>query len=118
MGNPISVRIDNVEICMDYFQAVDEATFISKNIDLSEKRVLEIGPGYGRTVHTLLSLNPNISEFYLLDLTPCLKLSQRYLENTLPKKLSQKIVYIDLNDFLYHIIELVEIHKMVYKLKS
>lgn len=43
--------------------------------------ILEIGAGYGRTCHTILSLFPNIQEYRIVDFQQMLELSSAYLES-------------------------------------
>ena len=42
--------------------------------------VVEIGAGYGRTCHSILSLYPNITEYHIIDFPQMLDLSRAYLK--------------------------------------
>jgi len=99
IGSPITVKIRGEEICLDYFQAIDEAKTISKAVSLNGAKILEIGSGYGRTCHTFLCLYPEIESYCVLDLEPCLILSKRYLEAVLSTGLFSKIRFIGIQDF-------------------
>lgn len=99
VGSPITVKIRGERVCLDYFQAVDEAKTISMAVSLKGAKILEIGAGYGRTCHTLLSLHPEIENYYLLDLEPCLVLSRRYLERVLSTNLFAKTRFFEIGDF-------------------
>jgi len=92
-GNPITVRIKGRDICQDYMQALDEAKFMLETSQ-SVERIIEIGAGYGRTSHTLLSLNPNIEEYVIIDLAECMSLSRHYLERVLPAETFAKIRFV------------------------
>lgn len=92
-GAPITIRIKGRDICLDYLQALHECKYIG-DIGLRVERVLEIGAGYGRTAHALLSLFPNIKEYTIIDLAPCLGLSQRYLQRVLPPPLYSKLRFV------------------------
>src|ERR1022692_2958380 len=67
IGNPISIKYNNQDICLDYIQALFEMNFISKKLNLDNKRIIEIGVGYGRTCHSIIS-NYNIKSYHIVDL--------------------------------------------------
>lgn len=92
-GNPISIRARGRDICIDYLQALYEAKFIKTEIETTD-RIIEIGAGYGRTCHTVLSLYSNITEYIIIDLEPCLNLAKKYLSNVLEENLFKKIKFI------------------------
>ena len=46
---------------------------------------MEIGAGFGRTCHTLLTLCPAIEEYIIVDLEPMLRLSRAYLQRVVPR---------------------------------
>lgn len=93
IGNPISVKYNNQEICLDYIQALYELNFIEKKIDLNDKKIIEIGVGYGRTCHSIIS-NHNVKSYHIVDLENCLHLSQRYLKAVLTKEQFSKIIFL------------------------
>lgn len=98
IGNPIDIKFDKKHICMDYLQAVFELEFIGENFQFDGAKVLEIGAGYGRTCHAIMS-NQDISDYYIVDLLPCLSLSQKYLEQVLEKKVYSKIRFVPVEEF-------------------
>ncbi len=100
LGNPITVRVRGVDVCLDYFQAVDEAkTIAASGLPGEAARLVEIGPGYGRTCHALISLYPQIAEYWLVDLEPCLALAHRYLERVLDRNLFAKLRFVTASEF-------------------
>ena len=64
----------------------------------STKTIMEIGAGYGRTCHTILS-NYDVQRYYILDLETCLNLSQKYLKTVLNEKNYSKIQFVPVADF-------------------
>jgi putative sugar O-methyltransferase len=100
IGNPITINYNNEEICLDYIQAVYELGFINKNenIRLDRCRILEIGAGYGRTCHTILS-NHDVEAYYVIDLENCLRLSEIYLKQVLEPERFVKIKFIPVTNF-------------------
>lgn len=92
-GDPIFVRVKGREICLDYLQALHEAKYVG-DVGRNVKRMVEIGAGYGRTCHTLLSLNPNVEEYVIIDLPGCLNLSRRYLKQVLEPQVYAKIKFV------------------------
>lgn len=93
IGNPISVNFDG-EVCLDYIQSALEVDYISS---IRPSTILEIGAGYGRTCHTILS-NLNISEYTIVDLRECLEISRRYLFEVLDAHIFEKIVFVEAYD--------------------
>jgi len=96
-GNPIEINYNNTHICLDYLQAAKEASFISNDINMNNKTILEIGAGYGRTAHLLLS-NYNIKEYHIIDLEGSLKLSKLYLSKVLSDEIFDKITFHNINN--------------------
>ncbi|MDG4817133.1 putative sugar O-methyltransferase [Micromonospora sp. WMMD956] len=78
VGDPFSITYDGEAVCMDYLQAVLEVEFIESRMTLDGARILEIGAGYGRTCHALLS-NHEIAAYHIVDLENSLDLASRYL---------------------------------------
>jgi hypothetical protein len=100
VGNPITVRVKEVDVCLDYFQALHEVKMIrSCIIGSSALRVVEIGSGYGRTCHTALSLTPEIGEYWLIDLAPSLALARRYLSEVLEPEQFQRVRFVTAQEF-------------------
>ncbi|OLF14441.1 hypothetical protein BLA60_04810 [Actinophytocola xinjiangensis] len=89
VGSPITVHINGEPMCMDYLLGVHELDFIAPHVALDGARVLEIGAGFGRTCHTLLS-NHDIASYTIVDLPSTLALSRAYLTEVLtPEQLSR-----------------------------
>ncbi|WP_432840318.1 putative sugar O-methyltransferase [Dactylosporangium sp. CA-092794] len=97
LGDPLTVRHRGEELCMDYLQAVLELGFIERHVELAGSRVLEIGAGYGRTCHTLLS-NHDVAEYCIVDLTNTLRLSRSYLGKVLDGTQFAKLRFVDVED--------------------
>ena len=92
-GNPITVSVKGRDICCDYLQSLYEAKFVDK-IGQRVGRMIELGAGYGRTCHTMLCLNPNIAEYVIIDLAPCLSLARKYLKHVLSSEQFAKVRFI------------------------
>lgn len=99
-GNPVSIEREGENICLDYIQSSLEASFIDSHFSIEDKKVLEIGAGYGRTCHTLIS-NFNIDTYTICDLENCLDLSRRYLKEVLSELNYSKIKFIKPEDLIY-----------------
>lgn len=97
IGEPISVTYDGQSVCMDYLQAIYETSFIADHLHLDEMNILEIGAGYGRTCHSVLS-NHSVKSYTILDLPNCLELSSRYLLAVLDEEHYSKINFIVATD--------------------
>ncbi|WP_062346004.1 putative sugar O-methyltransferase [Herbidospora yilanensis] len=82
VGAPITVTVDGDRVCLDYLQAVHELEFVSRSVKLDGARVLEIGAGYGRSCHAVLS-NHDVAEYVIVDLENCLTLTRDYLRAVL-----------------------------------
>lgn len=78
VGDPFSITYDGEVVCMDYLQAVLELDFIASRIALDGASILEIGAGYGRTCHALMS-NHDVAAYHIVDLENSLELARRYL---------------------------------------
>lgn len=102
IGSPITVRIRGEHMCTDYLLGVHELDFIARHVTLDGARLLEIGAGFGRTCHTLLS-NHDIASYHIVDLPSTLALSRAYLTEVLtPEQLSRvHFVTIDEADALF-----------------
>lgn len=94
VGAPISIIYDGQAVCMDYLQAIYEYDFIADHLPPDEMDILEIGAGYGRTCHAILS-NQAVKSYTILDLPNCLELSRRYLLAVLEKNDFSKINFVE-----------------------
>jgi hypothetical protein len=94
LGFPIAIVYRGEVVCLDYLQAVFELDFITKYIPrLKDKTILEIGAGYGRTCHAIMS-NHNIVSYTIADLDNCLALSYKYLSEVLSPEQFEKISFV------------------------
>ena len=93
IGNPITVKYNGEEICLDYLQAVFELEFIEKHIQLDGLSILEIGAGYGRTCHGIMS-NHKVKSYTIIDLENCLELCKKHLKIVLEDTNFKKIDFI------------------------
>lgn len=98
VGNPISVRHGGDDICMDYLQAAYELEFLDQHYTGAWDKVLEIGAGYGRTCHAILS-NHSLESYQIVDLESCLNLSRAYLAEVLDKDSFAKVKFTLVEDF-------------------
>jgi len=81
LGRPLSVSVAGCDVDADYMAAVEEWEFLRQSGGLTGvTRVVEIGGGFGRTCHTLLTLCEGIEEYVIVDLEPMLRLSEGYLK--------------------------------------
>jgi len=92
VGNPISVDVNGINVDMDYIQAVYECITITDKFFLNNRSIIEIGAGYGRTCHAILS-NYDIKHYTIVDLPEVLNISHKYLKNVLDPILFNKIAF-------------------------
>lgn len=97
-GNPITVKYQGQEACLDYIQAVLELEFIAQHVNLKGLDILEIGSGYGRTSHTVLS-NVSVGSYTIVDLDQCLGLTRKYLGQVLDEESLDKVRFIPASEF-------------------
>ena len=81
-GYPIGVSYQGGSVCLDYLQAVSEMDFMTEHLDLNRKDILEIGAGYGRTCHAIMS-NHNVKSYTIADFDNCLLIAKKYLSEVL-----------------------------------
>jgi len=98
LGNPLSIQYEGLSVCLDYLQAAKEVDFIQREVTLEKLSIVEIGAGYGRTCHTLLS-NHDIERYCIIDLPNALQLSSRYLSEVLDASSFEKISFISVAEF-------------------
>lgn len=98
LGNPYAVIYNGETVCLDYLQTVFEINFIEKGVNLQGTSVIEIGAGYGRTCHALLS-NYDISRYTIIDLRNALGLSRSYLKAVLDDQAYSKINFVEVDLF-------------------
>lgn len=98
VGNPYAVKYHGELVCMDYLQAVLEIGFMENGLGLNGVSVVEIGAGYGRTCHALLS-NFDVSRYTIIDLRNALGLARRYLKVVLNDSAYKKIDFVEVDHF-------------------
>lgn len=98
VGKPLTVFYRGRDVCLDYLQATLEFDFISSKVQLRGFDVLEIGAGYGRTAHVLLS-NSLVRSYTIVDLDNCLELSKTYLHKVLTSRQYAKLRFFKVSDF-------------------
>jgi putative sugar O-methyltransferase len=97
VGDPITVRYDGEQICMDYLRAVLEVDFIAGSLDLDGKRVVEVGAGYGRTCHAIMS-NYDVAGYHIVERDDMLRLSREYLRAVLDDDQFAKLSFHPVSD--------------------
>ncbi len=97
IGGGIAICYQEILVDLDYLMALEEVLFLQTQLS-STKSILEIGAGYGRTCHAILSLYPSIAEYHIIDLPQMLDLSQSYLRTVETKENFEKIRFIDVRD--------------------
>lgn len=99
IGRPWSVTYNCQAVCLDYLQAVLELELMERHIRFDGSTVLEIGAGYGRTCHAILS-NHTVERYDIVDLPNCLELSERYLREVLPAEQFARLHFVSLEEFV------------------
>ncbi|HET6289162.1 MAG TPA: putative sugar O-methyltransferase [Amycolatopsis sp.] len=97
VGDPISVTYHGEQVDLDYLRAALELEFIAKQVDLDKAEVLEIGAGYGRTAHAIIS-NHEISGYCVVDLPNTLELSRKYLAAVLTEEQFAKVDFVPVDE--------------------
>jgi putative sugar O-methyltransferase len=82
VGRPVSIRYRGMNVDMDYALAADECEFLGRE-GISPRTVVEVGAGFGRTAHAMLSVYDAIEQYVIVDLPEVLELSRRYLGRVL-----------------------------------
>lgn len=87
IGNPPQLHRKGRLISQDLANSGLEAQFILSGLPntLKVQTVGELGAGYGRTAHALLTLRPNI-RYVVIDIPPALYVSQCYLAAVYPNR--------------------------------
>lgn len=98
-GNPILVSAGEKRMSQDLANSLIEYYSISEKVNFKQvKRVLEIGGGYGRNAHVILSLNPQ-AKVFLVDIMPALYIAQRYLSSVFrDRKVFQAISFTNFDE--------------------
>lgn len=103
LGSPVTVTVwrqdlqGTVSVNLDYMYSVEELDFLNRNFSsFSQVRcIVEVGAGFGRTAHTLLTLGPAIERYRIVDLPETLLLSSAYLLEVLPREDFEKLEFLD-----------------------
>jgi putative sugar O-methyltransferase len=84
-GNPPRLLRNGRLISQDLANSALEADFVLANLPESTqvRRICELGAGYGRTAHALISLLPAV-KYVVVDIPPALYVSQKYLASIYP----------------------------------
>ena len=84
-GNPFLVRAGSRNVSQDLLNSLLEYYAISDEVPFSSfRRILEIGPGYGRNAYVNLNLHPRL-QYTMVDIPPALYVAQRYLSEQFPQ---------------------------------
>ena len=94
ISKPVSVNINDCDINIDHLLAVEETQFIRIAIVSGIRSVVEIGAGFGKTCQALLSINPSIEIFTIIDLPEVFNLSKLYPNKVIHKHID-KVEFID-----------------------
>lgn len=97
LGDPIAVTYDGESVCMDDLLAVFELEFLARSLDLDGLRVIEIGAGYGRTCHAMIS-NHDIASYCIVDLENSLRLAREYLSAVLDPRQFEKVHFVAVDE--------------------
>ena len=101
LGNPLEVEVQvgsvgkRLTVNLDYVLAVEETCFLDLHVPIRPRSIVEIGAGFGRTAHTLLTNFGGIEHYYIIDLPQTLDLSREYLSRVLDAKSFERVVFID-----------------------
>ena len=100
IGNPPHIFFnEKFYISYDDCVSFEEIFFLKKYIKTKKKiNVIEIGPGYGRTVECVLK-NFNVNQYFCIDYKNVLTLTKRYLKKVLRKNLFNKIIFCEFENF-------------------
>lgn len=115
IGNPPHIIFnEKYYISYDDCLSFEEISFLKKNFRINRKiNVIEIGPGYGRTIETILK-NYNINKYYCIDYKNILILTKKYLSKVLKKDEFKKIVFCEFENFNFE----KDFFIKMYKLKN
>lgn len=89
-----------MQVNLDYLYAAEEVNFLHQALlerqgEKGIRQVIELGAGFGRTAHVLLSVCPLIERYQIVDLPETLALSRVYLQKVLPDALIDKVEFVD-----------------------
>jgi hypothetical protein len=82
IGDPVSIRYAGQTVDIDYALSADECLFLEAN-KVTPATVIEVGAGFGRTAHAILSNFDSVSQYHIVDLPEVLQLSRLFLSEAL-----------------------------------
>ena len=92
LGNPTCITFEKNIISLDYLLAIEEMIFLHSEL-LKSRHIVEIGSGFGRTAHSILS-NFKIDRFVIIDLPEILEVSKCYLKKVLDSESFKKLEFV------------------------
>ncbi len=98
LGKPLSIKYYKNQIDIDYLLSVEEMFFLNKCL-LKFKNIVEIGSGFGRLPHSIISNYKNIENYLIIDLEWMLKISKEYLKKVLDEKSFSKIKFLSVEEY-------------------
>jgi putative sugar O-methyltransferase len=102
LGKPPGIIYDNkYNISYDDCLSFEEYIFLNKHlVNTKPISVVEIGPGYGRTVEAMLK-NFKIKIYVVVDYKNILLLTKKYLRKVLKKSEYNKVYFVNFEDFKF-----------------
>ena len=97
LGKPPTINFYGTKLSIDYLLAIEECDFCEDKLKNS-KIVCEIGAGFGRSCHAILSLF-NIEQYIIIDLPEMILISREYLSKVLNVEQYKKIKFVNASDF-------------------
>ena len=83
LGNPVSLYLngrlisqDLANSCLEYYSIREKFAFVADR----RQNIFELGAGYGRTAHFILSAQPTC-RYFIVDIPPALAVAQHYLSS-------------------------------------
>ena len=100
IGKAPGIFYDNkFHISYDDCLSFEEYDFLYENLNKKKYiNVIEIGPGYGRTVETMIK-NFKIKNYVIIDYKNILSLTKKYLRKVLTKNEFNKVYFVNFEDF-------------------
>lgn len=90
-GGAENIRFRRQIVSLDYLLSMEEMIFLHQILAKAEN-IIEIGAGFGRTAHTIVT-NYSISSYTIVDLSEMLCVSEQYLRMVLPYELFSKLEF-------------------------
>lgn len=102
VGDPVTVRARGSDVDLDYLLAAEELCFVEQHFQPNAFSVTEIGGGFGRTAHAVLSLFSNCNLYTIVDLPPVLELAKNYSATVLDASDFKRVNFVHASHFLGH----------------